>query len=94
MSDRIDHVAAAKVWIENSVKAQASEQPNNEQLATAYAGIAQVHGTLALVEQQRIANLVALAQLTIVPGDMPIFRGVVWEGERLRADIREALGVS
>lgn len=61
MAEHIDHVAAAKSWIENSVKAQASTQQNNEQLATAYASVGQVHATLALVEQQRIANLVAIA---------------------------------
>ncbi len=30
MSGRVDHVVAAKEWIENSVNAQASEQPDNE----------------------------------------------------------------
>lgn len=61
MAERIDHVAAAKEWIKNSVSAQASKQPDNEQLATAYAGIAQVHATLALASEQRIANLIAIA---------------------------------
>lgn len=68
MSAQVDHVAAAKDWIENSVKAQASQQPNNEQLAAAYAAVGQVHATLALVEQQRIANLIALAGLPKIDG--------------------------
>lgn len=59
---RIDHVAEANIWIKNAIEAQASRTPNNEQLATAYGAMAQATATLALVEQQRIANLIALAK--------------------------------
>lgn len=61
MTDRIDHAEEAVTWLKNAKSAQASSEPYNEQLATAYAGIAQGHATLALVEQQRIANRIALA---------------------------------
>lgn len=58
---------------------------------------AQVHATLYLAEQQRIANLIALGQFTVVPGHMPTFRHVVFDmenGEGLSAEIREGLGLS
>lgn len=88
MTERIDHVSAAKGWIANSVNAQASKQPNNEQLATAYAGVAQVHATLALVEQQRIANLIAF-------GDAKR-EDLIWaaEGDELLDWLRDGDGVA
>ena len=55
MKDRIDHAAEAHRVI--------STMPSSDLIADAYA-YAQVHATLALVEQQRIANLIALAQGT------------------------------
>lgn len=62
MSEMVDHAAEARLWADNAVKAQAArKEPKNEELATAYAAIAQVHATLALVEQQRVANLLALS---------------------------------
>ena len=90
MSARIDHGEAAKEWIANSVKAQASVQPNNEQLAAAYASIAQTHATLALVEQQRIANLLTVAGWVVQSSTEDYGRdldtlqmgvaGEIWEG--------------
>lgn len=59
----MDYVESAKKWVENSIEAQVSTTPHNEVLATAYATIAQTHATLALVEQQRVANLIRLAQM-------------------------------
>lgn len=56
MTERIDHVVKAKAWVE------AAEQPGLTVPGTnMLSGIAQAHATLALVEQQRIANLIALA---------------------------------
>lgn len=59
MSERIDHVADARAWL------RASEGPDVPpgEVATSFAAIAQVHATLALVEQQRIANRLMLAAL-------------------------------
>jgi hypothetical protein len=57
-----DDVKVARLWIDNAVKAQSVHE---DDVAVAYAGIAQAHATLALVEQQRIANLIAAAALTI-----------------------------
>lgn len=60
MTDRIDHVA------ETLRLADLSQHPNTGDPAVGalYIGAAQVHATLALVEQQRIANLIALVALS------------------------------
>ena len=51
MSERIDHAAEAREWID-----AAARHPG----AISTAILAQAEATLALVEQQRIANLIAL----------------------------------
>lgn len=65
MSERIDHVAAAVRDIEY---ADAVLQEGAEEVALAVAAVGQVHATLALVEQQRIANLIALSGLSAPNG--------------------------
>lgn len=55
MSERIDHAAKAEEWLADAKRAEVSLAE-----AVTFADIAQVHATLALVEQQRIANLIAL----------------------------------
>lgn len=97
MSKRIDHATEASSWIDNAISAQSSEEP--EALAVAYAGIAQAHATLALVEQQRIANLIALGQFRVGVNDLPHLRhlAVVPAGMydlQPVAEIREGLGLS
>ena len=57
MSDRIDHAAEAVALLNLAVTAQHQGDPRHLIAA------AHVHATLALIEQQRIANLVALASL-------------------------------
>ena len=54
MSERIDHAAEAREWID-----AAAGHPG----AISTAILAQAEATLALVEQQRIANLIALAAM-------------------------------
>lgn len=59
---------------------------------------AQVHATLALVEQQRIANLIALGQFRVGVSDLPHLRHLAVEpkGENNLqpvAEIREGLGL-
>lgn len=61
MTERIDHVAEAMQHISWAHEQQEREGdmgnvPRDDAL------LAQVHATLALVEQQRIANLIALAR--------------------------------
>lgn len=59
MADRIDHVEEARGWL-----SQAERPDVPAALTSAIADIAQAYATLALVEQQRIANLIALSQAT------------------------------
>lgn len=60
MTERIDHAAEA---IKHRDYAE-SPGPGDPQLATNWLISAQVHATLALVEQQRIANLIAIGQFS------------------------------
>lgn len=52
-----DHKADSEEWL---VAAERPDVPAGE-FSTSLAAIAQVHATLALVEQQRIANLIAFS---------------------------------
>lgn len=54
---RIDHAAEAQGWIEYS----GDQNPDVDGRAMHAAAIAQAEAALALVEQHRIANLIALA---------------------------------
>jgi hypothetical protein len=57
--ERIDHVAEARRLL--SAEANGGTQAERALLLQGAMQAAQVHATLALVEQQRIANLIALA---------------------------------
>lgn len=54
MTERIDHAAEARTIIANTQPHQMGHTGNADWIA-----LAQVHATLALIEQQRIANLIA-----------------------------------
>lgn len=54
MSDRTDHAAVAREYIASAIAAVTAAPAGTGAL------LAQAHATLALVEQQRIANLIAL----------------------------------
>lgn len=89
MSERIDHAAESALCINY---ARATESPAEAHLSMIHA---QVHATLALVEQQRIANLIALfhhdPELK-TGGAASEFAGEAWDllaGQH----IREALGL-
>ena len=58
MSDRIDHAALAAQMARDALSTSRS---GAQVIAGMLAATAQVHATLALVDQQRIANLIALA---------------------------------
>ena len=95
MSDRIDHAAEARQHIDWTHDWQGLEGDTPE-TNLAYALIAQAEATLALVEQQRVANLIALAngdthlsttaylQLAVELGISPA---------EFRPDISAALGI-
>lgn len=70
MSERIDHAAEARRLAEMASRAYSTIEHRNGEVAVAQelenqtlAVTAQAHATLALVEQQRIANLIAYVQL-------------------------------
>ena len=60
MTNRIDHAALAGQMARDALSTSRS---GAQVIAGMLAATAQVHAALALVEQQRIANLVALAKL-------------------------------
>lgn len=93
---RADHVREARAWLAGS------ERPDvPPTLAGTIADIAQVHATLALVEQQRIANtLAALSLGATALEDEPIkadavdrTRARITRRNALRAAVREGLGL-
>ena len=59
MSERIDHAAQSEGIVECAVS-RFGEKMITESNLVAKMAVAQVHATLALAEQQRIANLIAL----------------------------------
>lgn len=96
---RFDHVAQAL-----SLDSAADQHLVTEEFAFADMALksAQVHATLALVEQQRIANLIALTRLSddemrieaedsLFEPDPTLGHGKPWS---VRPGIREALGLS
>ncbi len=97
MADRIDHAAEAQKWIEYS----ADLNPETDWPRVAHASVlATTHAALAGVEQQRIANLIALEVSNRI--DTGIFQTgdeeeTPW-GQQTRLvltdEIREALGQS
>jgi hypothetical protein len=64
MTERIEHTAEARLALEYAMRDVSENWPlqTGETKADIIAQ-AQVHATLALVEQQRIANLIAVAQM-------------------------------
>lgn len=90
MAERIDHAAKAEQIV--------AETPSKitELEAVSWFAEAQVHATLALVEQQRIANLIALEAQCTGEADQALYieTGPEWGAVReLRPDIKAALGI-
>lgn len=98
MTERIDHVTKALKIMREVSTDERGEIPlelfdSHEQwIYDATTREAHVHATLALVEQQRIANLTAYLEIaeTRRKGSLHFDRGVAG----LDAEIREALGLS
>ena len=82
-NERIDHAAEARDYV-NTVESVAM----NQHLATRTLAAAQVHATLALVEQQRIANLIAIHDEEFPPS---FLEREEWDA--VRTQIREGLGL-
>lgn len=93
MTARIDHAALAETRLFQAINEGQKE----------LVPVAQVHATLALVEQQRIANLIALAhadthEAAYIPAlqaltDLHQPEGKGWTCTALNPDIAAALGV-
>lgn len=83
MSETIDHAALSRAFIE-------SNDVPDDQVGVARIAVAQVHATLALVEQQNIANLIALYQ-----GDSDILSDEDFDyvKERVQKHVRKGLGL-
>lgn len=94
MSDRIDHAAVARKYIAAAF-GEATADP-----AGVVALLAQAEATLALVEQQRIANLIALGYGHTSPsGDVvgearrALVERTGADRHQLRPDVAAALGI-
>ena len=93
MTERIDHAAKARYWLPQK----------GDGITPNHVAVAQVHATLALVEQQRIANLIALAPPMRILGEgdtevsVPVFVVTASDGAlrrvELKPDIAAALGI-
>lgn len=99
MSDRTDHAAEARGllrWLEKWQGEEGSTDATN----IACALMAQAHATAALVEQQRIANLIALGYGHTSPsGDVmgearrALVERTGADRHQLRPDVAAALGI-
>jgi hypothetical protein len=98
--EREDHV---RIALENL--GAADKAANGSQQEMGWCAAAQVHATLALVEQQRLANLIALADHANARwgnyageaggmGTLFSYGETETDNMRIRDDIREALGLS
>ena len=94
MSDSIDHAAVARKYIADALGAVTADP------AVIVALLAQAEATLALVEQQRIANLIALGYGHNSPsGDVvgearrALVERTGADRHQLRGDVAAALGI-
>lgn len=91
MTERIDHLSRAENAMQNGIKLRNAGVIND---AIFQATLAQASATLALVEQQRIANIIALS----VPQETPSASDVripTWDEKlQMRPDVAEGLGLS
>lgn len=85
MSARVDHAARA-VALVTPTGALGTVESTNEKRITA----AQVHATLALVEQQRTANALEYLRIMSEAGRVDLDE----ENQALGLQVREALGLS
>lgn len=90
MNNRIDHVREALRNIDGLHDYQSEEGTTDESMLTV-AIEAQVHATLALVEQQRATNLIALFRLE--DQDAGDFSSAGFSYPHALVEIREALGL-
>lgn len=92
MTDRIDHAAVARRLMDLTGEGYVVHDGWTETTALMATLDAQTHATLALVEQQRIANQIALATLTYELEDA--HDAIGQQALRGLPDIAAALGVA
>lgn len=105
MTERIDHTGWAREFIraaENAFDDEVTIDAREAPTVAENIALAQVHATLALVEQQRLANLITLAAIPgagtletaaahalLIPSD-----DADWDSRpTIRPEIREGLGL-
>lgn len=87
MADHIDHAAEA-------LKTIASGKERGHPIdADSPIAEAQVHATLALVEQQRIANIIALGQFSLRVSDSEVLTTKFESAKKWHADAVKSLGL-
>lgn len=91
MTERIDHAKAADELMRKLASAPATDDEHDVEWGFREA---QVHATLALVEQQRIANLIEIARFDHhVEGDARLYTNLE-ASAKWRNEAAEALGLS
>ena len=98
MTDRIDHAAEARLLMDITGDSYVTHEGWTETTALMATLDAQTHATLALVEQQRIANLIALSRETFAAHEACEALGTFATAKHgdqigLRPDIAAALGI-
>lgn len=98
MSERIDHVGEAHACEEAGLSIMRRHDLAPHMKAVMQFDLARLHATLALVEQQRIANLIALGMYTNADGSRAAQHAVTHVVDAysvgINADIREGLRLS
>ena len=86
-----DHTMLAEADLDTAARAIRRSDLTEVEVITATLALAQVHATLALVEQQRIANRIALSSLTYEIEDA--HNAIGQRALRQLPDIAAALGI-
>ncbi|MFJ6429682.1 hypothetical protein [Microbacterium maritypicum] len=93
MTERIDHAAEAQKHIDWAHEQQSMEGQFDETVQH-NATLAVAEATLALVEQQRIANLLTMAQFDhAIEDGVRLYTDLEWSA-KLRQEAGERLGLS
>lgn len=98
-AERIDHGLDALRNLEGALELMQENGADGVTLASQQIAIAGVQATLALVEQERVSNLLALGQFRVAPGDLAHFRHIVAQPKdefnlQVSPQITEALGLA
>lgn len=94
MTERIDHVAEALSCEEAGLSIMRQNPMASHMEAVMQFDIARLHAQLALVEQQRIANLLTMAQFDhAIEDGVRLYTDLEWSA-KLRQEAGERLGLS